>query len=298
MSTLVIGGSGLVGFEFYRQNHDKNWHFTYRSKKMKGFIQLDAGDAEAANSLISELKPEVVIVPAAMPHVNRCETEPELAWEQNVGILKNVLEPMKALDKSKIVFFSTDYLFDGKDGPYPEDAPTNPMNEYGRIKLACEKEIQASGVEHIIARTTGIFGWEYQRKNFFYRLFDTLTAGKELVVPDDQYANPTYVKDLASAINSLLEKGASGVFNVSGPDYLNRLQLSNKMADAFGLDKSLIIGKPTTFFKTIAPRPLKAGFVLDKLFSLGIRMRGVEESLEDMKARKEEDDRYPVPEGA
>lgn len=229
-----------------------------------------------------------------MPHVNRCETEPRFAWEQNLGILGNILASMKAIGKGKIVFFSTDYLFDGKCGPYPEDAPASPMNEYGRIKLACEKEIAASGVEHIIARTTGVFGWEYQRKNFFYRLRDTLSAGRELAVPNDQYANPTYVKDLASAVNSLIGMGESGVFNVSGPDYLTREELSRKMASHFGLDGSLIVGRPTSYFRDVAPRPLRAGFVLDKLFSKGIRMRSVDEALVDMKARKEADDRYPA----
>ncbi|HID72306.1 TPA: NAD(P)-dependent oxidoreductase [Candidatus Micrarchaeota archaeon] len=298
MVTLVIGGSGLVGYEFYRQSAgQEGWHFTYRSKKMDGFRQLDATDADAASAIIAELQPDVVIVPAAMAHVNRCETEPEMARLNNVGLIENVIAPMKKLGKGKLVFFSTDYLFDGRDGPYPEDAPFNPLNAYGRLKLDCEKAIAGSGLEHIIARTTGVFGWEMQRKNFLYRVMDTLSEGRELVIPEDQYATPTYVKDLVSAVNSLLEKGEGGVFNVSGPDYLNRVELASKMADAFSLDKSRIVGMPTSSFNNLAPRPLKAGLRIDKLTALGIMMRGVDESLEDMKRRKEEDDRYPLAEG-
>ncbi|MFA5412026.1 MAG: SDR family oxidoreductase [Candidatus Micrarchaeia archaeon] len=293
MPTLVIGASGLVGYEFYRQNKGKKgWFFTYRSVKVDDFLQLDASDAGQAEKLVSELKPDTVILPAAMAWVDKCEREPELARKNNVELLQNVIDAMKRHGGRRIVFFSTDYLFDGKGGPYSEDAEPNPLNVYGKIKLECERMLENSGLDYIILRTTGIFGWEKQGKNFLYRIFDTLGKGKPIEVPNDQYATPTYVKDIVGAAMALLEKGQTGTFNVVGPQYMNRVELSQKFAKGFGFDGGLIVGKPTSEFKSAAPRPMKAGFRIDKILGLGIRMRTVEEAVEDMKRRKEEDDKY------
>ena len=293
MGTLVIGASGLVGYEFYRQNKEKSdWHYTYRSVKLDDFTCLDAVDKEKTKQLIDELSPSLVIVPAAMAHVNKCETERELAYNGNVGVVKNVLSALQETTKGKIVFFSTDYLFDGEDGPYSEEAAPNPLNEYGRLKLQCEKEIINSGLEHLILRTTGIFGWEKQRKNFMYRVIDTLSAGKDLVVPNDQLANPTYVKDLVSATMVLLEKDLNGVFNVAGPEVMSRDELAVRMAKFYNLNPGLVKGVLTSELGGLAPRPLKAGLKIDKITGLGIKMRVLEEALGDMRKRKAEEDHY------
>ena len=130
--TLVIGATGLVGYEFYRQKKgDGDWSFTYHTKKFGNFIHLDATDAEAAKETISKLKPSVIILPAAYANVNGCETEREKAYANNVGIVKNVLDAITAAGRAKsatLVFFSTDYLFDGKAPPYDEAAAPNPLN--------------------------------------------------------------------------------------------------------------------------------------------------------------------------
>jgi dTDP-4-dehydrorhamnose reductase len=294
MTTLVIGASGQVGYEFYRQNKQKDdWFYTYRSVKVDDFIQLDATDAERTEEVFSEIKPDTVILSAAMAWVDKCEKEPELARKNNVEALQNVLNSMKKHGGERMVFFSTDYLFDGKDGPYSENALFHPLNVYGKLKLECEQILEKSGLNYIILRTTGVFGWEKQGKNFLYRVFKNLGNNQPLVVPDDQYATPTYVKDLVSAAMKLLEGKNYGIFNVVGPEFMNRVELATKFANGFGFDASLISGKPTSEFTSVAPRPLRAGFKIDKIKSLGIKMRTVEEAVEDMKARKDEDDKYP-----
>lgn len=294
MKVLVIGATGLVGYEFHRQKkNDKDWTFAYHTKKMDDFIRLNANNGEEVERVISRLEPGVVIMPAAMANVNRCEREPGLAWENNVGILKNVLNAMKKHGKVKIVFFSTDYLFDGKGGPYNEDAAANPINAYGRLKLECEEEIKKSGLEYLIIRTTGIYGWEKERKNFFYRVFEMLSRGDVLELPEDQYGTPIYVKDLVTAILWLLEHGKNGIYNVTGPEFINRVEVAKKFASAFGLDKGLIRGRPTREFRELAPRPLLAGLKNNKVRRMGIRIRNIDEALEDMKRNKEKDDKYP-----
>ena len=290
-NTLVIGASGLVGYEFYRQcEDDEDWSFTYRSRKLHDFLQLDATDADAVAEIVGELEPPLIILPAAYANVNGCETDHELAHRNNVGIVKNVLDA--AGGNAKIVFFSTDYLFDGKSGPYDEEAAPRPLNYYGKLKLECEQLLAKSGNPHLIIRTTGIFGWEMQRKNFLYRVMDTLSAGKPLELPNDQSANATYVRDLVAGTLDLLDKKKTGIYNVAGPEIFAKDALAREYASFLKLDTSLIVGKPTSDFPSIAPRPLKGGLKTGKLGALGIRMRNVKEALADMQKRKRLDDSY------
>lgn len=291
MSSLVIGASGLVGYEFYRECGEQDkWHFTYRSKKLHDFIQLDATNAGAVSEIVGELEPSLIILPAAYANVNGCETDKELAHKNNVGIVKNVLDA--AGGNAKLVFFSTDYLFNGKSGPYDEEAAPHPLNYYGKLKLECEKLIVSSGKPHLIVRTTGIFGWEAQKKNFLYRVMDTLGAGKPLELPNDQFANATYVRDLVAATLELLDMKKSGVYNVAGSEIFSKEQLAREYAGFLKLNTSLIVGKPTTAFPSIAPRPLKGGLKIGKIEALGIRMRKVKDALADMMKRKRLDDSY------
>lgn len=293
MASMVIGASGLVGYEFYRQcgeQYADEWHFTYRSRKLHGFTKLDATDAAAVSEIVGELEPSLIVLPAAYANVNGCETDRELAHRNNVGIVKNVLDA--AGGSAKIVFFSTDYLFDGKSGPYDEGAAPNPINHYGKLKLECEQLLRKSGSPHLIVRTTGIFGWELQRKNFLYRVMDALSAGKILELPNDQFSNATYVRDLVSAVLELLDGKKEGVWNVAGPEIFSKEKLAHEYASFLGLDQSLIIGKPTSEFPSLAPRPLKAGLKIGKLEKQAIRVRKVKEALSDMQKRKRLDDSY------
>lgn len=293
MSTLVVGASGLIGYEFFRQNKNRDdWYFTYNTHKLQNFIQLDATNYDEVSNIVNKFKPTVVILPAALSNVNLCEVEQERAYKNNVGIVKNFIRSLDKSTHKKIVFFSTDYLFDGTKGPYSEDVSPNPINFYGKLKLMCEREIISSQIDYLIIRTTVVFGWEMQRKNFLYQVIDTLKDNREFVVPNDQYGNPTYVKDLVYATQWLLEKGYSGVYNVVGNEYINREMFAKKIALFFGLDQNLVIGKPTSYFKGVAPRPLLGGLTNDKIRKLGIKMRNVEESLSDMQKRKFEDDVY------
>ncbi|MFH2106767.1 MAG: sugar nucleotide-binding protein [Candidatus Micrarchaeota archaeon] len=295
MSFLVIGASGLVGYEFYRQNKsEKDWHYTYRNVAIRDFTKLDANDKKELDSVMQTFSPSTVIVPAAMAYVDGCEKDPETAQRNNVGVIENILESMEKYSAKRIVFFSTDYLFDGKNGPYSEDSKPNPINVYGKLKLECEQKIINSGFDYLIIRTTGIFGWEKQGKNFTYRLRNTLSSGKELVVPNDQFANYTYVRDLVSATLALLKKNANGIFNVAAPEVIDRETLAKRMAPffIFNLNSNLIKGVPTSSLNGVAPRPMNGGLSIDKIISMGIRMMNLEDALKDMIARKKEDDVY------
>ncbi len=288
MVTLVIGASGLVGYEFYRQmRRDRGWRFTYRNWPVGGFMRLDATDRDGLHSALGSVRPDTIILPAGMSDVNRCESEPGPAARQNIGILKNTIDGVRENGLAcRIAFFSSDYVFNGDSGPYCEGDSPDPVNQYGEMKLECERLLEGSGLRHIIIRTCGVFGWEPQRKNFCYRVLDSLGAGKELVVPEDQYYTPTYVADLVSAVLHLLGRGSGGLFHVAGPECLGRVSFARKIASSFGLPPHLIKGKPSREFPGLARRPLRAGLKMCRPEAKGIAMRPVHDALADMKARK------------
>src|SRR5205823_4373214 len=118
------------------------------------------------------------------------------------------------------VWYSTDYVFDGRSGPYSEDAPTNPLSVYGRDKLACEQAL--AQLPCLVLRATTVYGPEEQGKNFVLQVVAKARAKEKMKVPDDQFATPAYSPDVASATIELLEAGARGIVHVGGPDFLDR----------------------------------------------------------------------------
>jgi dTDP-4-dehydrorhamnose reductase len=163
------------------------------------------------------------------------------------------------------VYFSSDYIFDGLAGPYKEDDPANPICEYGRQKVIAEHYISLNAQDYLIIRTTVVYGWEHQGKNFIYRLLNTLRAGQRLPVPLDQIGNPTYAPNLSEATIKLSLTGARGVYHIVGPERVNRYEFAREAAKVFKLDESLLQPVTTPELQQIAPRPLNLGMAIDKV---------------------------------
>ncbi len=248
---LVIGASGLVGQALMRAAPAATG--TYRTRALPGLRRLDAADAAATARLVEEVAPDVILCPAAQPDVEWCERHPDEARDANLAPLRSVLRT-----GVPVVAFSSDYVFDGRAGPYAEDARRSPLSVYGAIKVALEDETLAAG--GTVVRTTGVFGGEAPPgKNFVLRAVRTLTAGGPLVVPADQIATPTYADDLARATHRVAERGGGGLWHVGGPDLLSRLELGRLVAEVFGLDPSLVRGTSTAALGQAAARPLRGG---------------------------------------
>jgi len=161
---------------------------------------------------------------------------------------------------ARFVYFSTDYVFDGRGGPYAEDDPPNPLSVYGRAKEEAERTLtEALGEAQLTVRTTWVFGPERQGKNFAYQLAKTLGAGRPLVCPSDQVSNPSYGPDVARAVIALTEEGRSGLVHVAGPDRIDRVRFARSLANAFGLDAGLIEARTTAELGQPAARPLDGG---------------------------------------
>lgn len=256
MRALVVGASGLVGGALLRTLGDPAVG-TYHERHRPGLTHLDVRDGSELADVLSRTAPDVIFYPAANANVDWCERNPAAAEETN---LLPVHVIRRAAPRTPIVAFSSDYVFDGRAGPYLEMDPVAPLSVYGGLKAKLENIVVDSG--GTVVRSTGIFGWEPRpAKNFVLRLIASLGRGERPRLPSDQVATPTYVDDLALASIELVRTGEHGVWHVAGPDLLSRPAFGRLVADVFGLDANLIDEVPTSALAQPAPRPLRGGLL-------------------------------------
>jgi dTDP-4-dehydrorhamnose reductase len=240
-------------------------------------------DPSLARALVARRRPAAVCIAAGMTHVDGCEDAPALALRVNRDGPGALAEAARGLG-ARTVYYSTEYVFDGVDGPYAEDDAPRAVSAYGESKLAGERAVLAADPDALVLRTTVVYGPEQQGKNFCYQLAQRLGAGERMRVPGDQVSTPTYNRDLAAATLALLARGARGVFHVAGPDCVDRATFARRVAAAAGLDASRVDAVETAALGQRARRPLRAGLRTDKLRALGVPMRGVEAAVADWRA--------------
>ncbi|ADQ16502.1 dTDP-4-dehydrorhamnose reductase [Leadbetterella byssophila DSM 17132] len=288
MKILITGSNGLLGQKLVQQLAGKGDIIaTARGENRLPlsdgyrYRSLDITDPEAVNAVIIEETPDAIIHTAAMTNVDQCETDKEECWKLNVHATEYLV---KAAEKTGSYFLhvSTDFIFDGKEGPYAEDAEPNPISFYGWSKFAAEKVVQSSSLNWSIARTVLVYGiaHDMSRSNIILWVKGSLEAGKTIKVVNDQWRTPTLAEDLAAGCILMVEKKAQGIYNISGKDLLNPYQMAVMTADYFGLDKNLIQEVNGTQFTQTARRPPKTGFILDKpIKDLGYSPRSFTEGI-------------------
>ena len=283
MKVLITGGSGLVGSELINQlvPNKHEVHYASRNAGASGkgyFHRTDFLDSQSMQQL-AEIRPDWVIHAAAETNVDKCEDIPEQAKKLHVDA---TFALKKMFPAAKFAYISTDYVFDGKAGPYTEKSIPCPLGVYARTKFAGEATMTP---DDLIIRTTIVFG-NHQRPNFVNWLDGKLSRGEPVRIVNDQWGSPTYAPHLARAIGYLLQEN-KGVFNVVGPDVMSRYDFAQRVAETLGLDGSLI--KPVTSegFMQKAPRPMHAGLRIDKLLNSGFVMPSLEEALRDYKKMRE-----------
>ncbi|MBL7845062.1 MAG: dTDP-4-dehydrorhamnose reductase [Cyclobacteriaceae bacterium] len=245
------------------------------------FRLLDISDQKQVDQVIRNTKPEVIINTAAMTNVDRCETEREACWQANVTAVQYLVEAC-GNHKIHLIHVSTDFIFDGKEGPLDESAVPDPVNYYGESKLAAEELIRKSSISWCILRTVLVYGvsTDMSRSNIVLWVKKSLEEGKTINVVNDQWRTPTLAEDLAMGCWLAAQKKAEGIYHVSGKDFLSPFDIALKTAHFFKLDASLIKPTDSTQFKQPARRPLKTGFVIDKARKeLGYAPHSFEEGL-------------------
>jgi dTDP-4-dehydrorhamnose reductase len=236
--------------------------YTYRS--------MDITDRQQVLEIIGETRPDVVIHAAAMTDVDKCELQKDACWAQNVQAVEYLVEASQVVD-AFLLHVSTDFIFDGTDGPYDETAEGNPISFYGWSKYAAEKVVMhadrmGSPIRWAIARTVLVYGiaHDMSRSNIILWVKKSLEDGKNIKVVTDQWRSPTLAEDLAMGCYLIADKEAEGVFNISGKEVITPYDMAIKTADYFGLDKSLIAQADASTFTQTARRPPRTGFILDK----------------------------------
>jgi dTDP-4-dehydrorhamnose reductase len=281
VGSLVIGASGMVGSALLRALQPDTIG-TYRTRAGEGLRHLDARDAASVERLVKEVRPTMVYFPAAEPNVDWCEQHPDDAWHANVEPALSALQRVRAAD-SHFVFFSSDYVFDGRDGPYDEEAEVGPLSVYGRQKREVEERVLGEG--GTVVRTTTVFGEELPPgKNFVVRLVARLRAGETATIPADQFATPTWSDELARGVVGI--GNAPGIWHVAGPDFMVRTEFAGLIAEVFGCDQSLIRPVSTDTLHQAARRPLRAGLKTEKLRqSTGVALISTRDALRQLAAR-------------
>lgn len=287
MRIFIAGGSGFIGnilLDYFSKEHET--HGSFYTNPAPGLTYFDMTDRKNVKKTITRLKPDVIIHPAFNSNVEYCEENLKETWHMNVEGSKNLIEAARDVG-SKFVFFSSDYVFDGFNGPYSEEDIPNPINEYGRQKLAVENVIIGYLSDYLIIRTTVVYGWELRGKNFSIRLINNLKENKSVKVPRDQVGSPTYVNNMVQAVKDLVEADKMGVYHVVGSDLMDRYTFARNVAEIFGLDESYLIPVSTAELGQKAKRPLKAGMKTEKVQrTVSTQLMGVKEGLKEMKNSK------------
>jgi dTDP-4-dehydrorhamnose reductase len=214
---------------------------------------------------MAQQRPDYVIHTAAMTNVDQCEFEKEACWQLNVKAVEHLV---KACSKHNtfLLHLSTDFIFDGENGPYTEEATARPLSYYGESKLAAEQILLQSSIRWAIARTVLVYGIanDMSRSNIILWVKKSLEDKKNIQVVDDQFRTPTLAEDLAMGCYLIVKNEAEGIFNISGNNLLTPYQMALQTADFFKLDTSYIHKADSSTFTQPARRPLKTGFIIHK----------------------------------
>lgn len=275
---LITGSNGLLGQKLVyllAKNTAIELVATARGANRLPFTEgyeyqeMDITNAQQVAEVIAKVRPHAIMHTAAMTNVDQCEAEKELCWTMNVKAVEYLVENCE----KQGVFFchvSTDFVFDGANGPYNEDAQPSPVSYYGWSKYAAEEVVKRSTCCWGIARTVLVYGIvaDMSRSNIILWVKKSLEEGKNIKVVTDQFRTPTLAEDLAQGCWLITEKEEKGIFNISGKDFLTPYEMAIKTADFFQLDKSLISQANADNFTQPAKRPAKTGFVLDKAINI------------------------------
>lgn len=288
---LVLGANGMLGqrlIEFYcKQPNIQLLACSAEDEPVfedTEYRKMDITHRDEVKDLCYDFYPDVIVNAAAFTNVDLSETEREQAWKTNVKGVEYIAEVSRVID-AHIIHFSSDYIFDGKRGPYSEKDKPNPLGYYARTKLASENVLRTSATYNTILRTNVLYGIAHNSRPDYVRwAVNSLRNEQKIRIVTDQINNPTFIDDLIQAISKVIEYKKYGVFNIGGKEFLSRYDFTLKIADFFNLDKTLIHPITTDELHQPAPRPLKSGLIILKAQTqLGYKPHSINESLTKMK---------------
>lgn len=288
---LITGSNGLLGqklIDLYLKNNDVKLIATARGinrypiDEGYEYAIMDITSFEQVQEVIKKYKPHCIINTAAMTNVDQCEEDMVGAENLNINAVSHLIDAANQVD-AHFIQLSTDFIFDGKAGPYKEDDEPNPLSFYGKTKLEAEKIIRAKSNKWSIIRTILVYGivHDMSRSNIVLWAKNALEKGQPLKIVDDQFRSPTLAEDLAIGCQLVEQKEAEGIYNISGKDQMSIVSLVERVADYFELDKTSIERVSSSTLNQPAKRPPITGFNLEKsIKELGYNPHSFEEGIE------------------
>lgn len=291
MKTKILGTglTGLVGSRFTELLED-----VYEFEHISLDNGIDILDKNAVFNKISKSLANIVIHMAAKTNVDGCEIdkkrdkeilefknseeaedawkEEKTAWAVNVFGTHNVVQACRKTNKT-IVYISTDFVFDGKKSSYSENSQPDPINWYAKTKYEGEKLVESSGLNYIIARIAYPYRALFERSDFVRGIIGKLDKREKLNMVTDHIMVPTFIDDIANALDILIRTNQTGIFHVVGSQKINPHDAVLRIAEVFDLDQSNVF-KTTRreYFAGKAPRPFCLYLKNDKISKLGIEM--------------------------
>jgi dTDP-4-dehydrorhamnose reductase len=288
---LITGSNGLLGqklTDIYAQIPEIAYMATgvgpnrHPLKEGYEYREMDITNPTIVMEVVGDLKPDCIIHTAAMTNVDTCELDHTGCDVLNVDAVDHLVEAANAVS-AHFIHISTDFIFDGKAGPYGEDDAPNPLSYYGHSKLKSEEIVQKKAVKWAILRTVLVYGLvqDMSRSNIVLWAKSALEKGQEIKVVDDQYRTPTLAEDLAMGCRLAELHEAQGIFNISGKDLMSIYELVERVASRYHLSMAHVARIQSDTLNQPAKRPPFTGFKLDKAMTqLNYQPHSFEEGME------------------
>ena len=290
---LVTGANGLLGQNVVKQLANQNNYEVYATARGEcrfnlpegiNYVQLDLTSEESLSKAFNDIQPDLVIHTAAMTNVDKCEQEKEECWKINVVATENIIKAVKSQD-AYLVNVSTDFVFDGEDGPYVETDKPNPVSYYGESKLKGEELCEQYGIRYSTVRTIIVYGVvdNMSRSNLVLWTKKSLENKQDIKVINDQFRSPTWAGDLAWACIKLAELEKEGIYHISGETTKSIYEWVEEVVEYFDLDDQYISPVSSADLNQPAKRPPKTGFDISKAKQdLGFSPKTFKEGIAEM----------------
>ena len=267
---LVTGSAGLVGQQVVKYLSKSNQVFSCYNESKPEYgdsVKMDLKNYEMVSSILTEIKPDVVIHLGAMTGVDLCEKEKTSASEINTKATEIIAKECSKLN-SFLVYVSTDYVFDGNFGMYKEDDVANPLGFYGKSKLEGEKAVQNFSTNWCVARTSTPFGLHPTKKSFPMWVIENLQKQKQIDVLIDQFTSPTYIPNLSRMLIEISERRITGIIHAAGASKISRYQMASMVSDKLNLDGTLLKQISMNKMKWVAQRPKDSSLDVSRASSI------------------------------
>lgn len=284
MKIIGTGLSGLVGSRIVELLTPR---YTFENYSLENGIDI-TNSADIRARLLAATEVPWVFHLAAYTDVQGAEKERPLggestAWKVNVAATQNIAEACKIAGK-RLLYVDTDYAFDGTKKEYAEADAPNPKGWYATTKCEGAKRVLALGDRGLVIRISNPYrAHPVGKKDFAHKILERLQTGQLVTAPTDQLFVPTFIDDIAGAIEKLIAANASGIYHLTGSPALSPFDAAGIIARVYGCDISLV--KPTTFaeyFVGKAPVPQYAVLTNHKITKLGVRMHGFKGGMEEV----------------